>query len=103
MEYCRRKRIPHELENEPEELAPSEISKFRAKTAETLRGILKVLSGRRKTKEKSPLKATSSGRQPEPQENVETSSEESDNSGIRGTRVELSIKKGSIRKRKDRK
>ena len=28
MECCRRKRIPHELENEPEELPPSEISKL---------------------------------------------------------------------------
>ena len=87
MEFRRRKGIPHELEGEPEELEQSEISRFASKTAERLKNILKVLSGRRNTKERSPLKATSSGRQPEPQENVENSSAESDDSGITGTNL----------------
>ena len=59
MDYCRRKGVPHELENEPETLPQSEIAKFRAKTAETVKGILAALT-RRNTKEKSPPKATSS-------------------------------------------
>ena len=100
MEFCRRKGIPHELENEPEELEQSEISRFASNTAERLKNILKVISGRRNAKERLPLKATSSGRQPEPQENVENSSSESNDSDITGYRVELISRKDPLENQK---
>ena len=60
IEHCRIKGIRHELETEPETLPQSEIAKFSAKTAETMKNILAALTRRRNTKEKSPQKVTSS-------------------------------------------
>ena len=60
IEHCRRKGVPHELENEPETLPQSEIAKFRAKTAETVKSILAALTRRRKNTKETPPKSTSS-------------------------------------------
>ena len=97
IERCRLKGIPHELETEPETLPQSEIARFRAKTAETMKNILSALTRKKNTKSPPKAKATSS----RPSENIEVPEIPEFNSSDESEEKDETRPKLELRSRKD--